>query len=104
VSGTSSSTSTTGVATLATIPIPSAGVWLISGCIGSNAGAAVVTFTVSGNTSLDLRYSNSVYQGGYANISSVFYTTSSTNIYLISATTTVVVTINPIWVHITRIA
>ena len=104
VSGSSAFTSTTGISTLSTIPIPSSGFWLITGCLGSNSGAAVVTFTVSGNTTLDLRSANSVYQGGYANISTIMLTNSATSIYIIAAQTTAVVTINPIWVSITRVA
>jgi len=104
VLGSSASTSTTGASTLATIPIPSSGYWLITGCIGSLSGAAMVTFTVSGNTTLDLRGANTVYQGGYANISTIMVTNSATTIYIIAAQTTAVVTINPIWVSITRVA
>ena len=103
VSSGSASTSTSGIATLATIPIPSSGYWLVTGCLGSFSGAGNVTFTVSGNQSLDLRYSNGLIQGSYASISAVYLTTNATNLYIVAAQSTAVISVNPIWVFITRI-
>ena len=100
ISGSTASTSTTTTSILATIPIPSAGYWLITGTIGSNGNTV---YGISGNTTLDIRYVNTVVAGFYGNISSVFLTTSASSLYLIGAQTGAVYSVSPIWIFATRI-
>ena len=96
-------TSTSGSAVLATITLPTNGTWIVNASCGSFGVASNCVLTLSTTTSTDLTRSGGLVQQSYGFFSAVFVVTASTNINLVSATTALAVTVNPIHIYITRI-
>jgi len=106
INGGSASTSTSTAVTLVQWNVATAGTWLINVVAGWSSGAGNANLSVSlTNASYDISRITTLFNSFYTNFSCVLpIASANTTMYLVSNQSSAVITINPIYVYITKIA
>ena len=99
--GTTNHNGTTPI-TMSTIPIPSAGTWLLTGSVFTGAATTAICFSSAVNT-FSLPGAMTSPANNYVSISFVVATASATNYYFISNTTTNGTVMSNVYTYLTRL-
>jgi hypothetical protein len=99
--GTTNHNGTTPV-TMSTIPIPSAGTWLLTGSVFTGATTTVICFSPTINT-FSLPGAMTSPANSYTSISFVVSTAGATNYYFVSNTTTTGTSMTYVYTYLTRL-